>query len=359
MGAFFGYMVYRSLTTRGHPLTCAKSERSRDTDPEENEPVAFNDDDEQARRILSLALEFMNSRQAVSSTRIAQDIYPGLTPDSFRKAFLRDRKSLEDIGITLESERRAGGEAYWTADDTASFAEGTGLGIEDALVIDLACQPLLGDPEFPLRDELRFALAKIDTAFGDVSYPAGQGVLHDDKIVSTLRSCARSCHAVRMTYTDAAGRSSERTIAPYGFYGIRGSLYLVAPRVEEGVVVNGSTRVYNVARVSGVREVTSVSFSVPSDFSIESYRQLPFQLGPVACEATFEVPVVEISEIERLSMGRGRFSMGEKDVTWTVDASNVGDAASWAIANGLRPIAPKELVDEWSARLEGAIARVR
>ena len=359
MGAFFGYMVYRSLTTRGHPLTCAKSERSRDTDPEENEPVAFNDDDEQARRILSLALEFMNSRQAVSSTRIAQDIYPGLTPDSFRKAFLRDRKSLEDIGITLESERRAGGEAYWTADDTASFAEGTGLGVEDALVIDLACQPLLGDPEFPLRDELRFALAKIDTAFGDVSYPAGQGVLHDDKIVSTLRSCARSCHAVRMTYTDAASRSSERTIAPYGFYGIRGSLYLVAPRVEEGVVVNGSTRVYNVARVSGVREVTSVSFSVPSDFSIESYRQLPFQLGPVACEATFEVPVVEISEIERLSMGRGRFSMGEKDVTWTVDASNVGDAASWAIANGLRPIAPKELVDEWSARLEGAIARVR
>ena len=359
MGAFFGYMVYRSLTTRGHPLTCAKSERSRDTDPEENEPVAFNDDDEQARRILSLALEFMNSRQAVSSTRIAQDIYPGLTPDSFRKAFLRDRKSLEDIGITLESERRAGGEAYWTADDTASFAEGTGLGVEDALVIDLACQPLLGDPEFPLRDELRFALAKIDTAFGDVSYPAGQGVLHDDKIVSTLRSCARSCHAVRMTYTDAAGRSSERTIAPYGFYGIRGSLYLVAPRVEEGVVVNGSTRVYNVARVSGVREVTSVSFSVPSDFSIESYRQLPFQLGPVACEATFEVPVVEISEIERLSMGRGRFSMGEKDVTWTVDASNVGDAASWAIANGLRPIAPKELVDEGSARLEGAIARVR
>ena len=359
MGAFFGYMVYRSLTTRGHPLTCAKSERSRDTDPEENEPVAFNDDDEQARRILSLALEFMNSRQAVSSTRIAQDIYPGLTPDSFRKAFLRDRKSLEDIGITLESERRAGGEAYWTADDTASFAEGTGLGVEDALVIDLACQPLLGDPEFPLRDELRFALAKIDTAFGDVSYPAGQGVLHDDKIVSTLRSCARSCHAVRMTYTDAAGRSSERTIAPFGFYGIRGSLYLVAPRVEEGAVVDGSTRVYNVARVSGVREVTSVSFSVPSDFSIESYRQLPFQLGPVACEATFEVPAAAAAEIERLSMGRGRFSMGEKDVTWTVDASNVGDTASWAIANGLRPIAPKELVDEWSTRLEGAIARVR
>lgn len=359
MGAFLGNMVYRSLTTRGQPLTCAEDERSRDTDPEENELVAFNDDDEQARRILSLALEFMNARQAVSSTRIAKDIYPELTPNSFRKAFLRDRKSLEDIGITLESERRAGGEAYWTADDTTSFAEDAGLGVEDALVIDLACQPLLGDPEFPLRDELRFALAKIDTAFGDVSYPAGQGVLRDDKIVSTLRSCARSCHAARMTYTDAAGRSSERTVAPYGFYGIRGSLYLVAPRIEEGAVIDGSTRVYNVARVSGVREVSSASFSVPSDFSIDDYRQLPFQLGPVACEATFEVPAAETSEIERLSMGRGRFSVGENNVTWTVDASNVGDTASWAIANGLRPVAPKELVDEWSARLEGAIADVR
>ena len=351
-------MVYRSLTTRGQPLTCAEDERSRDTDPEEDELVAFNDD-EQARRLLSLALEFMNSRQAVSSTRIARDIYPDLAPDSFRKAFLRDRRSLEDIGITLESERRAGGEAYWTADDTKSFAEGTGLGVEDALVIDLACQPLLGDPEFPLRDELRFALAKIDTAFGDVSYPAGPGVIHDDKIVSTLRSCARSCHAAHMTYTDAAGRSSERTVAPYGFYGIRGSLYLVAPRVEGGTVVDGSTRVYNVARVSGVRVVSNVTFTVPSNFSIDTYRQLPFQLGPVACEATFEVPAAEASEIERLSMGRGRFSMGEKNVTWTVDASNVGDTASWAIANGLRPVAPKELVDEWRSRLEGAIADVR
>ncbi len=90
-----------------------------------------------------------------------------------------------------------------------------------------------------------------------------------------------------------------------------------------------------------------------------SYRQLPFQLGPIACEATFEVPAAETSEIERLSMGRGRFSVGENNVTWTVDASNVGDTASWAIANGLRPVAPKELVDEWSARLERAIADVR
>jgi len=54
-------------------------------DSEQDEFAELNDDDEKARRILSLALEFMNTGQAISSTRIAQDIYPGLSPTPFER----------------------------------------------------------------------------------------------------------------------------------------------------------------------------------------------------------------------------------------------------------------------------------
>lgn len=327
-------------------------------DPEQDEFAELNDDDEKARRILSLALEFMNARHAIGSARIAQDIYPGLSPNSFRKAFLRDRKSLCDIGITLESKRGPGEEVYWSADSETSFAQGADLDVKDALVMDIACQPILGDPEFPLRDELRFALAKIDTAFGDIAYPAGPHVLHDDRIVSVLRSCAHACHAARMTYTDAAGKRSERLVAPYGFYGMRGTLYMVAPLIGGGSVVDNSVRVYNVSRVNAASEELGTEYSVPQDFSVEDCRRLPFQFGPTTCVATFEVPACSAQEVEGLALGRGRFVADENAVVWTVDVSDVGDAASWAIASGVRPTTPRELVNEWRKRLEEVSAHV-
>ena len=328
-------------------------------DSEQDEFAELNDDDEKARRILSLALEFMNTGQAISSTRIAQDIYPGLSPDSFRKAFARDRKNLCDFGFVHESKRGPGEEACWSADIERSFAQGADLDVKDALVMDIACQPILGDPEFPLRDELRFALAKIDTAFGDIAYPAGPRVLRDDRILSVLRSCAHVCHAAHMTYTDAAGKQSERVVAPYGFYGMRGSLYMVAPLVSGGSVVDGSVRVYNVSRVDAASEEPKTRFSVPQDFSVDDYRRLPFQFGPTTCVATFEAPASSIQEVEGLSFGRGRCVTDGNAVVWTVDVSDVGDAASWAIASGVRPTAPRELVDEWRTRLEKVSAHVR
>lgn len=328
-------------------------------DPEQDEFTELNADDEKARRILSLALEFMNAGRAIGSTRIAHDIYPGLSPDSFRKAFARDRKNLCDFGFVLAGERGSGEEDYWFANSEASFAQGADLDVRDALVMDIACQPILGDPEFPLRDELRFALAKIDTAFGDIAYPAGPRVIHDDRVVSVLRSCAHACHAVRMTYTDAAGKRSERLVAPYGFYGMRGSLYMVAPLIDAGSVVDDSVRVYNVSRVNAASENLEASFSVPQDFSVEDYRRLPFQFGPTTCVATFEAPARSAREVEGRTLGRGRLVVDERAVVWTVDVSDVGDAASWAIASDIRPTAPRELVDEWRKRLEEVYAHVR
>jgi proteasome accessory factor B len=161
-----------------------------------------------------------------------------------------------------------------------------------------------------------------------------------------------------MTYTDAAGKKTERLVAPYGFYGMRGSLYMVAPSIDDGSAVEGSIRVYNVSRVDAANEDPETIFSVPKDFSVGDYRRLPFQFGPTTCVAAFEAPACSVQELEGVTLGRGRLVVGKNAVVWTVDVSDVGDAASWAIASGIRPTAPRELVDEWRKRLEKVSAHV-
>ena len=52
-------------------------------------------DDERARRICSLALDFMNARSPLPTSAIAHAHYPDLREDAFRKAFSRDRAMLE------------------------------------------------------------------------------------------------------------------------------------------------------------------------------------------------------------------------------------------------------------------------
>ena len=51
-------------------------------------------DDERARRICSLAIEFMNARAPIASSALAARYYPELSADSFRRAFSRDRALL-------------------------------------------------------------------------------------------------------------------------------------------------------------------------------------------------------------------------------------------------------------------------
>ena len=42
--------------------------------------------------------------------------------------------------------------------------------------------------------------------------------------------------------------------------------------------------------------------------------------------------------------------------TWRVAVSNVEDAASWAIAEGLTPLSPPELVEVWRTKLEEVVS---
>lgn len=313
-------------------------------------------DDERARRICSLALEFMNADAPLTSTEVARAFYPGLSPESFRRAFARDRAALATCGVIVREVRAAGGESSWAVDSTRSFAGGSELEPLEAAALEVACQPLLESADFPLADELRLALAKLTRAFAETSFVSA-APREEGRAFEELRACLVEGCAAQVGYTDARGVASERRIAPYGFFALRGTRYLVAGRLTDNdQLVEGGERTYRVDRFSSVRRLTGVRVCVPRDFCVEDWRRLPFQMGPEQAEVVFEVPAAREADLRRAAGGQGTFERRDDALVWRVGASSLGDAASWAVSAGIRPVEPEGLVAAWRALLEGVLA---
>ena len=312
-------------------------------------------DDERARRICSLALDFMNATGPLSSSDIARTHYPELSSDSFRRAFSRDREMLAACGVVVRDRKGPSGESLWEADDERSFARGAELSPTDAAALEVSCRPLVEDPSFPLADSLRYALAKLARTFSE-SLAAGRfGGGGSSRELVALRRCLTESTLARVSYVDARGEASERVIAPYAFFGLRGALYLVAARAtEKGEVEAGSERTYRVDRFARVEPVPASSYEIPRDFSVEDFRRLPFQMGPSVAEAVFVVPGEHEEALRRKAGAQGSFLKRGDATLWKVPVSDVSAAASWAISAGIVPREPAELVGSWRGILKGA-----
>lgn len=316
--------------------------------------VRITRDDERARRICSLALEFMSASAPVTSEQVARAHYPDLSAESFRRAFSRDREMLASCGVSVRGVRSSSGETLWEADPERSFARGAELEPRDAAALEVACRPLADDPSFPLAGELRLALAKLSRAFSEGlalgSWEGGSRA----RCLDALRRCMTERTAARVSYADARGAASERTIAPYAFFGLRGRLYLVAGRLDErGDEVPGGTRTYRVDRFDRVEPLRGVTYDVPEDFSVLDWRRLPFQMGPERLVGVFEVSPDREGDVRRAAGGQGSFEERDGSTLWSVPVSDVRAAAAWAVAAGIVPREPAPLVSAWRTTLEG------
>lgn len=312
-------------------------------------------DDERARRICALALDFMSARAPIPSSELARAHYAGLSTSSFQRSFSRDRALLAACGVHVISQRRARGESLWEIDEQASYAEGAGLGAREAAVLETACQGLLDDGSFPFDDDLRLALAKIGRSFADAPSFAASPTEGEARQLTTLRRAVVGGTCARVTYTDARGRTSHRLIAPYGLFGLGGETYLVAEAMsEDGEALDGTMRTYRVDRFDAVEEVKGMSASVPPGFSVEDWARLPFQLGPETWDLEIEVPAERAGDGMEAMRGQGEVVNDGGILVWHVSAADLDGAARWAVSQGLRPRAPQELVDAWASVLREA-----
>lgn len=312
-------------------------------------------DDERALRISSLALEFMNARAPIPSSAVQEEFYPGLSADSFRKAFSRDRAALLACGLVIEERPARGAESSWEANAELSFASGAELDPMEAAALDVACRPLLDEGEFPLADDLRLALAKITRAFAEsvVAVPAHERAA--SRHLPLICSCLISRHPVAVDYANARGETSQRTIAPLGLFALRGRPYLVARGIDDK---SHEVRTYRVERILRARELAGETYEVPEDFSVSDWRLLPFQMGAPVANACFHVPASREAEVRRAALGRGHFEAAAGGALWTVGVSSLEDAAAWAVSQKIRPVSPVALMDAWERVLRGACEHV-
>lgn len=318
-----------------------------------------NRDELRARHIAELAFEFMNARHPVPTTQIWRSYYPETKRDSFSRSFLRDREDLARCGLMLEECQDPAGTPCWRVDEEASFAGRPALTQEDAFVLDIACAPLLSDPSFLYTEDLRMALAKIDRSFGGVPPLAmPTGVVATAPALSTVERAFDERRACEISYRDAHGRESTRTICTYGLYGLRQSVYVVAASPgKNGTCDDASIRNYNAGRILTAKISRTKHYEIPDDFDIDDHVFLPFQLGPTTLTGTFRVADEHASDLRREALGHGSLRRdGAGMLTWEVDVHDVAAAASWAVAVGIVPVSPAPLVDAWHDVLKGVLA---
>ena len=314
----------------------------------------FTEDERRAERAATLATFLMGARYPVGTAAIYERFYADLGDANRRKTFSRDRELLATAGVLVRDAGWRDGEKAWEIDADASFANAAELSPLEAIALDVACQPLLEDHGFTHGEALRHALAKIDRTFGDPDQAVRTSPAERSRASQIVLGCIDRARVVNVTYRDAKGIVSKRDFAPYGTFPCRGRGYVVGDFIEEGE--DGATtrrRTLRLDRIESARE-TAQAAAVPEGFDIADYLLLPFQIGPTTCTARFFVPESRLEALSASCLRSGTVANGKKGTEWMVDVSDVDDAASWAVAQAIRPLEPAELVESWKKCLKEA-----
>lgn len=314
----------------------------------------FTEDERRAERAATLATFLMGARYPVGTAVIYERFYAELGDANRRKTFSRDRELLATAGVLVRDAGWRDGEKAWEIDADASFASGAELSPLEAIALDVACQPLLEDHGFTHGEALRHALAKIDRTFGDPDQAVRTSPAERSRASQIVLYCIDRGRVVNVTYRDAKGTLSKRDFAPYGTFPCRGRGYVVGDFIEEGE--DGATarrRTLRLDRIESARE-TAQAAAVPEGFDIADYLLLPFQIGPTTCTARFFVPESRLEALSPSCLRSGAVVNGKKGTEWTVDVSDVDDAAGWAVAQAIRPLEPAKLVESWKKCLKEA-----
>lgn len=298
-----------------------------------------------SERIVNLALYLASARRPVSAREIATDVagYPtGQSDAAFGRMFERDKDELRRAGFVIELDRASETERY-RFDADATFAEAVDLTPVEAVELRAAAAAMLSDPSFPYAEDLRLALAKL-TAASDASLgssPSVKDSLSADEdpeaqgaAVAELTRAIGTRKRVSFAYTGAGGRSSERTVEPWGLFARDGRWYLVArDPAADGV------RVFAIARAAELHvdpaRPKTPDFEVPSDFDVRTWMLMPFQYGSETREAVLRLSGPAAHRATGLVAGQGilRPEPGGT-LLWNVPFADETLLARWIAMNG-------------------------
>ena len=316
-------------------------------DDEFREPT---EDDRSARRIVSLAVALINARHPMTTQRIRREFYPQMSDDGFRKAYQRDRSRLLTAGVSVIRHDLPTGEPAWEVDEEASYADDSAITTEDALFLDSLLLPLTADPSFPYAQDLRLALSKIDRSFdGTIGVSLPSQVRSRSRQLTYIEECMSAHHAAHISYRRADGTHTDRMVLPLGLFPLRGTTYMVASRLHNDAMEE--PHVYNLDRVESVREYKRKTYEPPRGFNVRDYIRLPFQLGKYQYEATFYVPNRRLVDVREAVADHGVWEIHDGANVVRIQVADEDAAVTWAISEGVHPMAPASLTKAWRSVL--------
>ncbi|MDZ4168436.1 MAG: WYL domain-containing protein [Coriobacteriia bacterium] len=315
-------------------------------------------------RLVNLALYLAAAREPVTAADVRGEVY-GYPDDQEEVAFLRmferDKDDLRRMGFSIESDESG----RYRLDVSATYVSTFDLTGTDAAALRVAGTALLDDPSFPFPEDLRLALAKVSAASRRdpvTALIADEDPERQGSVVAELSGAVEACKWVSLSYTDAGGRPSTRTVQPYGLFVHDGRWYLVARDPAKDAV-----RTFAVARMSEVSpnraKPRTPDFDRPDSFDVSSYVALPFQIGDdPPFEAVIRFAPAVAWRAPAVASAHGTIAVQDDgSALWAVSACSVARLATFTVENGpglaiLEPLGVRDAIVAGLKRVEGAHA---
>lgn len=333
--------------------------------------------DETAQRLLNLLFIFNAAERPLTTDEIVSDAdlgYGSPNRASDLRKFRRDREKLAERGVFIAEVRATDAaeteQSSWAIDRARTFAGGGIVREGDVHLLVEAIDAYLAGPAHPLAPPLNAVRIR---AREELARLAGELPPEDPQRVAAPTASRRNRarqngtadalwtafslrRTVPLTYRNARGASSQRTVAVYGIFAHGAAGYVVG--------LDSATQAVRTFRIDRIERlgVLGDSYEVPADFDVRPYLFLPFDLGedePVA--ATFSLPAERTcAELAALTYGRGTSERADDGSwRWHIAVRDLDAAAAFALEHardGMRPVAPATLVDVWRDTIAKAVS---
>ncbi len=323
--------------------------------------------DEKAQRILNLLFVLNSTTRPLTTEEIVSDsdLGYGYQPgkrNSATKKFKRDREDLAEQGIFIREVKTLGAseneESSWELDRASTFVGGL-ISVDDAENLLRALNAELSRPGTPFALALRRIKAKIlqclkrDAQEASRNESPATGAQNIEEAVWIAFSLRRK---LKITYVNAAGEESKRTICVYGMFSNAGEGYVTA--LDERDMCIKTFRIDRIRKTGKPKE----SYSIPPDFDIREYLFFQFDFSNNSpMPATFSFPTtMSKDEIRSIVHDRGTLQAGPNGSSiWSVEVRDIEAAAHYALTyanRGMRPVSPQPLIDAWNTAIEKTVS---
>lgn len=320
--------------------------------------------DTSAQRLLNLFFIFNASTRALSTEEIVSDSdlgYGSPQRDSDLRKFRRDRAKLAEQGIRIVEAKPLGAaeseESYWKLDRENTFATGGIVTRDDAQTLAAAIDEYLEGQATPLVRPLQSVRDKaLELAEGSTPQTRDEQAANAfDPILDALWSAFATHKKIALSYRNARGEASKRSLAIYGIFSHEGCAYVTGlDDASQSIRTFRTDRIEKVWRPKG-------TYNIPNTFSIKDYVFLPFDFGEgESVQAQFSLLAsMPQAAVLACTHGRGEIALTEAGSwRWTIEVRDIDAAASFALSHareGLRPVAPQAFVDAWQRMIDKVV----